>query len=173
MGQKIGALPAEPADCAPGMRSPYCRAVRSGLSLRMAIGLVTGLTLGAAAHLALGDSAALEAFVSHVTEPAGRIFLRLLFMLVIPLILSALALGVAALGDLRGLKRIGLKTLAYTVVVSTIAVVIGVGLTNLLHPGVGLAPELRERLGRHAQGAPVAGPSAGSTGADLLVHLVS
>ena len=94
--------------------------MRSGLSLRMGIGLVSGIVLGVAAHLTLGDSPALDGFVRHVTEPAGRIVLRLLFMLVIPLILSALALGVAGLGDLRRLGRIGLKTFAYTVVVSTI-----------------------------------------------------
>src|SRR6266540_5832913 len=114
-----------PADCARRGRSPYCRAVRSGLSLRMAIGLAAGVVLGVAAHLTLAGTPALDGFVRHVTEPAGRIFLRLLFMLVIPLILSALALGVSGVGDLRGLGRIGLKTLAYTVAVSSVAVLIG------------------------------------------------
>src|SRR5262245_44384366 len=146
--------------------------MRSGLSLRMGIGLVAGVVLGVAAHLTLGDSPSLEGFVRHVTEPAGRIFLRLLFMLVIPLILSALALGVAGLGDLKQLGRIGLKTLAYTVAVSAIAVLIGVGLVNLIRPGDGLSPEIKERLGRHASSAPPAAPGAGSTGADFLVNLV-
>ena len=138
----------------------------------MGIGLVAGLTLGVIAHFAFGGSPALEGFVRHVTEPAGRIFLRLLFMLVIPLILSALALGVAGLGDLGRLGRIGLKTLAYTVAVSAIAVLIGVGLVNLVRPGDGLSPEIKERLGRHASSAPPAAPGAGSTGADFLVNLV-
>ena len=77
-----------------------------------------------AANLWLGRSPALEIFIKNVTEPAGKIFLRLLFMLVIPLIVSALALGVSGLGDLRRLGRIGLKTLAYTVVVSSLAVLL-------------------------------------------------
>jgi DAACS family dicarboxylate/amino acid:cation (Na+ or H+) symporter len=143
-----------------------------GLSIRMLAGLVAGIVLGAAANLALGDSPRLEWFVRHVTEPAGRIFLRLLFMLVVPLILSALALGVAALGDLRRLGRIGLKTLAYTVVVSTIAVLLGVGLVNLVRPGEGLSPALKERLLSMRAAAPAAAPSAGSTGVDFLVNLV-
>src|SRR5262249_49840732 len=105
-------------------------------------------------------------------EPVGRIFLRLLFMLVIPLILSALALGVAGLGDLSRLSRIGLKTLVYTVVVSTIAVLVGVGLVNLVRPGEALSPELKARVGRQATSSPVAPPAAGATGADFLVNLV-
>ena len=60
----------------------------------MLIGMAAGIVLGATANLTLGDSPRLEWAVRHFTEPAGRIFLRLLFMLVIPLILSALALGV-------------------------------------------------------------------------------
>ena len=142
------------------------------LSVRMLVGLALGLVLGVAAHLAFGSSPALEAFVRNVTEPAGKIFLRLLFMLVIPLVVSGLALGVAGLGDLRRLGRIGLKTLAYTVVVSAIAVLIGVGLVNALKPGAGLSPEIKARLAEHSQAAPVAAPASGATGVDFLVNLV-
>jgi Na+/H+-dicarboxylate symporter len=148
--------------------------MHSGLSLRMLIGLATGVVLGVIANLAFGDSPALAWVIRHVTEPAGKIFLRLLFMLVIPLILSALALGVSGLGDVRRLGRIGLKTLAYTVVVSTVAVLIGVGMVNLFHPGSGLSPELRQRLSAQASAAPApaAPAAAGNTGVDFLVGLV-
>src|SRR5438094_5856352 len=138
--------------------------MRTGLSLRMFIGLATGMVLGVAANLTLGASPRLEWFVKHLTEPAGKIFLRLLFMLVIPLILSALALGVSGLGDLKRLGRIGLKTLAYTVVVSTIAVLIGVGMVNLIRPGAGLSPGLKARLLVQATAAPVPAPGASATG---------
>ena len=92
-------------------------------------------------------------------------------MLVIPLIVSALALGVAGLGDLRQLGRIGLKTLAYTVVVSSIAVLIGVGLVNLVRPGDGLSPELRAPA-RRPRAPSRAPPRPGATGIDFLVNLV-
>jgi len=146
--------------------------MRHGLSVRMLVGLLLGIVLGIAAHLLWRDSAGLEGFVRHVTEPGGRIFLRLLFMLVIPLIVSALALGVSGLGDLGRLGRIGLKTLAYTVVVSTIAVLIGVGMVNLFQPGSGLSPALRERLATQSSAAPPAAPAAGGSGVDFLVNLV-
>jgi DAACS family dicarboxylate/amino acid:cation (Na+ or H+) symporter len=138
----------------------------------MLIGLAAGIVLGVAANLTLGGSPRLEWVVKHVTEPAGKIFLRLLFMLVIPLILSALSLGVSGLGDVRRLGRIGLKTLAYTVVVSTIAVLIGVGMVNLFQPGTGLSPELKQRLSAQASAAPAAAPSSGASGVDFLVGLV-
>jgi len=138
----------------------------------MLIGMAVGIILGVSANLALGGSPRLEWVVKHVTEPAGRIFLRLLFMLVIPLILSALALGVSGLGDIRRLGRIGLKTLVYTVVVSTIAVLLGVGMVNLFKPGQGLSPELKERLAAQATAAPPAAPASGATGVDFLVGLV-
>jgi DAACS family dicarboxylate/amino acid:cation (Na+ or H+) symporter len=91
--------------------------MRMALHTRMLLGGAVGAASGVLAHLTLRDSPALDAFVRYGTQPVGQIFLRLLFMLVIPLVFSALVMGVAGLGDLRRLGRIGLKTLAYTVVV--------------------------------------------------------
>ena len=142
------------------------------LPRRMLAGLAIGLVLGVAAHLAWGGSDGLERFVKLVTEPAGKIFLRLLFMLVIPLILSALALGVAGLGDLRSLGRIGLKTFAYTVVVSLVAVLIGVATINVVRPGLGLSDALRAKLAAQASAAPPPAPAAGASGVDFVVGLV-
>jgi DAACS family dicarboxylate/amino acid:cation (Na+ or H+) symporter len=146
--------------------------MRVGLSTRMLIGLVAGTLLGVAAHLTLGDSAVLEAVIAYATEPVGKIFLRLLFMLVLPLVLSALALGVAELRDLRQLGRIGLKTFAYAALVSSIAVLIGVTLVNLVRPGDGLAPELRQRLTARATAPPAAALAGGASGMDFVVQLV-
>src|SRR5262245_17129444 len=146
--------------------------MRHGLAARMLLGLLFGLVLGSVAHFFFADAPALTGFVRYVTEPIGKIFLRLLFVLVIPLIVSALAMGVAGLGDLRHLGRIGLKTLAYTVVVSTIAVLLGVTFVNVFKPGAGLSPELRARLTAQASAAPPPAPAAGTTGVDFLVGLV-
>ena len=141
-------------------------------SYRMLAGLALGVTLGVIAHVAFGDAPALKGFVGFVTDPAGRIFLRLLFVLVLPLIVSTLALGVSGLGDLRALGRVGLKMFAFTVVVSTIAVLIGLALVNALQPGRGLSPALRARLLAQATAAPPAAPSSGATGVDFVVGLV-
>jgi DAACS family dicarboxylate/amino acid:cation (Na+ or H+) symporter len=137
----------------------------------MGIGLVAGATAGTLAHLLAPGSAAVEWIVAHVTEPAGRVFLRLLFMLVIPLIVSALALGVAGLGDLRHLGRIGLRTLLYTVAVSTIAVLLGVGMVELFQPGRAVGARLDPAS---AAAAPAASSNAleSGSGVDFFVQLV-
>jgi DAACS family dicarboxylate/amino acid:cation (Na+ or H+) symporter len=70
----------------------------------------------------------------------------MLFIAVLPLVVSSLALGVLELGDVRRLGRVGALTLAYTLVVSAGSVAIGVGLVNFLRPGDGFDPVERARL---------------------------
>jgi DAACS family dicarboxylate/amino acid:cation (Na+ or H+) symporter len=95
-------------------------------------------------------------------------------MLVVPLVFAALALGVAGLGDLRSLGRIGLKTLAYTVVVSTIAVLLGLFLVNTVRPGTGVSPDVKRRLleGAAERAAAITAAPAPKSGIDLLVQIV-
>jgi DAACS family dicarboxylate/amino acid:cation (Na+ or H+) symporter len=81
-----------------------------------------------------------------VADPLGRVFLRLILMVVVPLVVSALALGVYGIGDVRKLGRIGVKTLGLTAVLSGLAVLIGVTLVNVFEPGKSLPAEQRQRL---------------------------
>src|SRR5512138_714095 len=105
----------------------------------MIIGFVTGIVAGLLVNAtAGGESAWVQWLTTYVTQPIGQVFLRLLFMLVIPLLFSALVMGVTEMGDIRSLGRVGWRTLAYTVVVSSIAVVIGLVAVNLLRPGDGV-----------------------------------
>lgn len=148
---------------------------RIPLHTRILIGGVLGAAAGMIAYLTAADSPALASFITWVTGPLGRIFLNLLFMLVIPLIFSALVLGVAGMGDPRALGRIGLKSLLYTVCVSAIAVLLGITLVNLFRPGDAISPELKARLEataaqRVAQTqAPAAAPKSGI---DMIVDIV-
>ena len=57
------------------------------------------------------DHPVIAGVIDYVAAPVGQIFLRLLFMLVLPLMFSALVLGVAEMGDSRALGRVGWKTL--------------------------------------------------------------
>jgi DAACS family dicarboxylate/amino acid:cation (Na+ or H+) symporter len=140
----------------------------------MLLGFLVGTAAGLAAYFVLGDDPALDVFVRYVTGPIGQVFLRLLFMLVVPLIFSALVLGVAGLGDLRSLARVGWRTLVLTVLVSLVAVALGVGLVELFGPGRGMAPELVARLSEGAaeRAAVVVGGTAPKTGLELLVNRV-
>jgi DAACS family dicarboxylate/amino acid:cation (Na+ or H+) symporter len=146
--------------------------VKLGLSQQMLLGLVLGATLGTGANVAASGAPWLDAVITYGTAPIGAIFLRLLMMLVIPLVVPALALGVAGLGDLRHLGRVGLRFLLYTFVVSGIAVVLGVALVEIVGPGRGLDPSLAEKLRATAGTAPAAAPLAARSGADFFVQLV-
>jgi Na+/H+-dicarboxylate symporter len=145
------------------------------LHWQMLAGGLLGVGAGLAAHAAAFGDPRLDTFIRYVTTPVGQVFLRLLFMLVIPLLVSALALGVTGLGDVRQLGRIGLKTLVYTVSVSLIAVLLGVGLVNLLQPGTGISEEKRQILLARAQqgaGTLTTTSAAPKAGFDLIVQMV-
>jgi len=127
---------------------------KGGIALHwlMLIGFTVGLAGGLYVNQSIGpDNYWVQFVTSNITGPAGQIFLRLLFMLVIPLLFSALVVGVAEMGDLKSLGRAGIKTLLLTIVVSGIAVLIGLGMVNYFRPGDGVDPALAQRL--LAQGA--------------------
>jgi DAACS family dicarboxylate/amino acid:cation (Na+ or H+) symporter len=145
--------------------------MHSHSAVGMLAGLAVGATLGIAGHLLLDDAPVLDTAV-RIAEPIGAVFLRLLFMLVVPLIVSALALGVAGLGDVRQLGRIGVRTLVYTIGVSTCSVLIGVALVNVVRPGDGISDELRARLVARAHATPIAQPPKAAMGAEFFVNLV-
>ncbi|MCS6925811.1 MAG: dicarboxylate/amino acid:cation symporter [Candidatus Binatia bacterium] len=127
------------------------------LHLRILCGLLTGIGCGAAARFLFGTSPFLLDFTTYVAEPFGRLFLRLIFMIVLPLLFSALALGVASLGDLRTLGRIGVKTFLYTLLVTSASVLLGLVLVNIFRPGEGLPADTRAALQRTA--SPVSPPA--------------
>ncbi len=117
------------------------------LHVLMLLGFLIGLGAGLYVNLYVGaETPWVQWVTTNVTGPLGQIFLRLLFMLVLPLLFSALVIGVAEMGDLRSLGRVGWKTLAMTIVFSAVAVAIGLGMVNWLQPGDGVDPVLAQRL---------------------------
>lgn len=144
---------------------------------RILIGLAVGVGAGLAANLTLGgEHPAIAWTLANVTEPIGTLFLRLLLLLVVPLVFSSLVVGIAQVGDIRRLGRLGFKCLAYTVVISAISVVIGLTLANTIQPGRRISPEtaaqLTERYGSAATER-VADAAAGESNPDsALVQVV-
>jgi len=123
------------------------------LQWQMLAGFLVGLVAGLLVYSTQRGAPWVETFTNYVTEPIGQVFLRLLFMLVIPLLFSALVVGISEMKEVRALKRVGLRTLAYTVVVSAIAVAVSLAAVNLLKPGVGVdraaaAEMLQQSAGR-------------------------
>lgn len=103
---------------------------------KLFLALVAGSVLGLVAH-PYAASGPVVWVTSQILEPLGQVFLRLVFMVVVPMVFSGLVLGVDQLTRHQGLGRVAGRTLLFTVLASAASVLIGVGLVNLLQPGVG------------------------------------
>ncbi len=117
------------------------------LATRILLGLVVGGLAGFIASLVFGRTdPGLAWFIDNITYPLGHLWLRLLLMIVIPLIFSALVVGVSGIGNIRELGRVGAKTFGYTLAISAISVVIGLAMVNLVQPGTRINPETAAAL---------------------------
>lgn len=108
--------------------------------MKKAIWLLVALVLGIAVGGFLHPYQKVEwvnALIVNWVGMIGQIFLRLIFMIVVPLVVSALLLGTYELASSRGMGRVLGKTLGCTVLASSAAVLIGVALVNFFEPGVG------------------------------------
>ncbi len=119
------------------------------LYTKILIGLIAGGVFGAVANVA--DIGWLKSFLIAL-EPIGTAFIRAITMVVIPLVVASLTVGAASLGDITKLGRIGGKTLGYYMVTTALAVVIGLGVSNIFAPGSGVAESTRESLAAQFQG---------------------
>jgi DAACS family dicarboxylate/amino acid:cation (Na+ or H+) symporter len=116
------------------------------LHTKILLGLVLGAAMGGAANLMWRGRPELEWALVNVAEPVGQVFLRMLFMVVVPLVFTSIALGVAQLGDLSRVGRIGGKTLGFFLLTTAFAAVIGLALVNTIRPGEALDPSVRTAL---------------------------
>jgi DAACS family dicarboxylate/amino acid:cation (Na+ or H+) symporter len=145
------------------------------LHTKILLGLALGAASGIAVNMLAPDAAWVAAVNRYVTGPIGQIFLRLLFMVVIPLVFATLSLGVAGLGDLKNLGRVGAKTLAYFLFSTTLAAALGLFLVNVVAPGEGLAPETVTELQALYAGQAeerLAASGAADFGIDTFVNIV-
>jgi Na+/H+-dicarboxylate symporter len=106
---------------------------------KLLLGFILGVVAGLIGFYFLPVKAfPLMKFVTEVFTLVGAVFLKLIFMVVVPLLVSALILGVFELGKGRGLGKVAGKSLMYTLVLSSLAVFIAITMTNVLQPGVGV-----------------------------------
>lgn len=101
-----------------------------GLAWQILVGLILGIAVGAIFY---GNPE-----VQTYLQPIGTIFIRLIKMIVIPIVVSSLIVGVAGVGDIKKLGSLGGKTILYFEIITTIAIIIGLGAANLFHPGTGI-----------------------------------
>lgn len=116
------------------------------LHTKILLGLAAGALCGVTVNLLAGARPATHKLVSFVTEPVGKLWLSALIMVVIPLILSTLSIGVAGLGDLKRLGRIGLVTLLCFVGLTALSTLLGLTVMNAVGPGRSLPESVTTEL---------------------------
>lgn len=97
------------------------------LGWQIFIGLILGIILGLVFYK---NATAITAMQS-----IGTMFIRLIQMIVVPIVVSCLTVGIANIGDIHKLGRIGGKTILYFEIMTTIAIVLGLVVGNVFHPG--------------------------------------
>ncbi len=104
---------------------------------RLLLGLTLGIAAGSLLHPLAGTGSWIDELNTSLLQPIGQVFLRMIFMVVVPLVFSALVLSVYELGQGRSLGRVAARTFVFTAITSALSVVIGVSLVNAVKPGVG------------------------------------
>lgn len=105
------------------------------LAWQIVAALILGIIVGAVLH---NQEESRVWLVNNILSPAGDIFIRLIKMIVIPIVISTLIVGIAGVGDAKKLGRIGLKTIIYFEVITTVAIIVGITLANVFQPGHGI-----------------------------------
>lgn len=113
------------------------------LYTKISIGLIAGAVVGIGVNV-VGWTPGVN--VVQALQPVGDAFIKAITMIVIPLVVASLIVGVASLGDLRTLGRMGGKTVAYYLCTTAIAVTIGITLSNIIRPGTRIAEESKQAL---------------------------
>jgi len=103
------------------------RSYRLSLGWQILIGLILGIVLGVVFY---ENKMAITAM-----QNIGNMFISLIQMIVLPIVVSCLTVGIANMGDIRKLGRIGGKTIIYFEVMTTIAIALGLLVGNIFHPG--------------------------------------
>lgn len=147
------------------------------LHTKILLGLVAGLAVGITTNLTVGvDNTTVKWINTYIAGPIGQIFLRMLFMVVIPLVFASIALGVCGLGDIRKVGRIGGKTLAYFFGTTVLAATLGLIVVNIMQPWERITPETRtelmDRFSGQAAGRVEQSQTTAKFGPDTFVNIV-
>jgi len=144
------------------------------LHTKIALGLIFGALAGGLCNAFFPGAGWVEWINNNVAGPVGQIFLRMLFMTVIPIVATSITVGVARIGDMKTLGSLGGRTMGYFALSTLIAATIGLTLVNTIRPGGGVDEATREALmatySTHAEG--ISTTAAQQFGVSTFVNIV-
>ncbi|WP_296637151.1 dicarboxylate/amino acid:cation symporter [Polaribacter sp.] len=112
------------------------------LHWKILIGMVLGILFGFLMNSIDGG----KGFVIDWIKPFGTIFINLLKLIAVPLILASLIKGISDLKDISKIKKMGLRTMIIYMITTLVAIVIGLGIVNLVKPGTGMSSDTIEKI---------------------------
>ena len=131
--------------------------------------ILIALLLAVLAGLATGkDTTLLGVSVLEAYAFIGKLFLNALKMLIVPLVVSSIIVGIAGIGSSGALGRLGGKTLLYYIASSTLAILIGLAVVNVIAPGIADGEPVKEQIGFSADTASIQEKVAGRGAGDLV-----
>jgi DAACS family dicarboxylate/amino acid:cation (Na+ or H+) symporter len=144
---------------------------------KILLGLLVGAIAGGLSNWLLGTTNPTVEWVNaYVAVPVGQVFLRMLFMVVMPLVFASISLGVAGLGDIRKVGRVGGKAIGYFLVTTALAATLGLVVVNLSRPWERVTPETRvalmDRFATDASARVEAAATTGRFGPETFINIV-
>jgi Na+/H+-dicarboxylate symporter len=112
------------------------------LHWKILIGMVLGIVFGFIMNSVDGG----KGFITDWIKPFGTIFINLLKLIAVPLILASLIKGISDLKDISKIKKMGLRTMVIYMMTTLVAIIIGLGIVNLVEPGKGMDPDTIEKI---------------------------
>src|SRR5215218_4164150 len=106
--------------------------------IALVLGVIAGWAINAAIDDGTPESAARLKSIAEYLSIVTALFLRLIKMIIAPLVFSTLVAGIAHMGDVAALGRVGLRSLVWFILASLVSLTLGLILVNLLQPGIGL-----------------------------------
>ena len=112
------------------------------LHWKILIGMILGIVFGFIMNTIDGG----KEFVTDWIKPFGTIFINLLKLIAVPLILASLIKGISDLKDISKIKTMGFRTMVIYMLTTVVAIVIGLGIVNIVKPGAGMSAETIEKI---------------------------
>lgn len=104
------------------------------LGIQILVALILGIIAGAILH----DHESKVWIIANIFQPAGQILIIMIKMIVVPIVVSTLIVGIAGGENTKELGKMGLKTIIYFEIITTIAIIVGVVAANIFQPGSGV-----------------------------------
>lgn len=152
------------------MESIVMKKLKITLAWRILCALILGILLGVILH---NHGEFCDWIIVNILSPAGEIFIRMIKMIMVPIVVTTLVIGIANIGDAKKLGSIGFKTMIYFEIITILAIIFGITLANVFHPGQGIDMSTMATvdISRYAQ-ATVAVQSSNHSLVDIILSLI-